>query len=146
MASSLDPAAVAVGEFTEEQKRYIEGFFAGAMQRHPFVGQLPSGAITNDARSGLANLTAPAEEEPTFWGTPVSELCTEEVWKYEQNSLDLWDELLAHAAKNKAPDAEYRFRFKFHGLFHVAPAQDSFIAANARAGRMPHRASNAWPR
>lgn len=127
MASSVNNTPIAADEFTEEQKQYLAGFFAGVMQRAPFVGQLASGAITNDPSSGVANLAAPAEEEPTFWGTPVSELCAEEVWKYERNPLDLWDDLLAHAAENKAPDAEFRFRFKFHGLFHVAPAQDSFM-------------------
>lgn len=127
MASSVDIAAVAAAGFTEEQKRYLEGFFAGAMQRLPFVGQLASGAITNDANSGVSNLAAPPHEEPTFWGTPVSELCAEEIWKYEKNPLDLWDDVLAHAAENKAPDAEFRFRFKFHGLFHVSPTQDSFM-------------------
>ncbi|HZQ43022.1 MAG TPA: NirA family protein [Acidobacteriaceae bacterium] len=127
MASSIDTAIFSGGGFTEHQKMYLDGFFAGAMQRLPFVGQLASGAMTNDAASGAANLATPAELEPTFWGTPVSELSAEEVWKYERNPLDLWDDLLAHAAENKAPDAEFRFRFKFHGLFHVAPAQDSFM-------------------
>lgn len=127
MASSVQTVAVVPGGFTEEQKRYLEGFFTGAAHRLPFVGKLASGAITNDAGAGIANLAAPVEEEPTFWGTPVSELCAEEVWKYERNPLDLWDDLLAHAVENKAPDAEFRFRFKFHGLFHVAPAQDSFM-------------------
>lgn len=127
MASSIENVAVAADGFTEEQKRYLEGFFAGVMQRAPFVGQLASGVITNDPSSGVANLAARAEEEPTFWGTPVSELSAEEVWKYERNPLDLWDDLLVHAAENKAPDAEFRFRFKFYGLFYVAPTQDSFM-------------------
>lgn len=127
MASSIDTAILSGGGFTEEQKMYLDGFFAGAMQRLPFVGQLASGAMTNGAASGAENLATPAELEPTFWGTPVSELSAEEVWKYERNPLDLWDDLLAHAAENRAPDAEFRFRFKFYGLFHVAPAQDSFM-------------------
>jgi ferredoxin-nitrite reductase len=59
------------------------------MQRFPFVGQLAYGAMTNDAGSGVANLAAPAELAPTFWGMPLSELCAEEVWKYERNPLDV---------------------------------------------------------
>jgi ferredoxin-nitrite reductase len=35
--------------------------------------------------------------------------------------------LLAHANENKAPAQDDIFRFKFHGLFYVAPAQDSFM-------------------
>ena len=121
------PLASPSGPFTEEQKNYLQGFFAGAMQRVPFAGHTASGAITNDPAGGASNLAAAEPEEPTFWGTPVSELCAEEVWKYERNPLDLWDELVLHAAEDKAPDPENRYRFKFHGLFYVAPAQDSFM-------------------
>lgn len=122
MGAPLFTAAPA-GEFTEAQKQYLRGFFTAAAQRYPFVGQLASGKLTNDASIGGDNLA----EEPTFFGTPISDLSAEELWKYEANPLDVWDALLAHAAEDKAPDAEHRFRFKFHGLFYVAPAQDSFM-------------------
>ncbi|QEE27446.1 NirA family protein [Terriglobus albidus] len=111
--------------FSDEQAQYLRGFFAGVLQR-PFVGHSASGQITSQPSAGSANLAEPAKEE-TFFGTPVSDLCAEELWKYERNPLDLWDELLQTAASNEAPDAERRYRFKFHGLFHVAPAQDSFM-------------------
>lgn len=110
--------------FTAEQKEYLLGFLAGAM-RHagtPFVGIQPGGQFTDDASSGTANLA-----EAAVHGTPVSDLSREELWKYEENPLDLWDKLIAHAEENRAPGAEDVFRFKFHGLFYVAPAQDSFM-------------------
>jgi ferredoxin-nitrite reductase len=114
--------------FTEEQKQYLQGFFAGLQQRGlvPFAGHLNDGRITNDPATGAKNL-ATEEPEPLVFGTPVSELCREEVWKYEQNPLDVWEKLLAHANEDRAPAAEDIFRFKFHGLFYVAPAQDSFM-------------------
>ena len=120
------------GGFTSEQTHYLQGFFAGAMQRGlPFAGHLPGGAITNDPSSGAQNLAASegdgVSDDPMVHGTPLSELCREEVWKYESNPLDAWDALLAHAAANQAPDPEHIFRFKYHGLFYVAPAQDSFM-------------------
>ena len=113
--------------FTTEQKEYLRGFFAGAAQRGtiPFVGHTASGLITADSGSGVANEAA--EREELYFGTPVSDLCREEIWKYEENPLDIWDKLLAHAAENKAPAPDDLFRFKFHGLFYVAPAQDSFM-------------------
>jgi len=115
-------------DFTQEQKFYLQGFFAGVAQRGtaPFVGHTSSGLITSDPTSGSANQAAEAAEE-TYFGTPVSELCKEERWKYAENPLDIWDKLLAHANENRAPVAEDIFRFKFHGLFYVAPAQDSFM-------------------
>jgi ferredoxin-nitrite reductase len=113
--------------FNAEQKEYLLGFFAGVMQRgvQPYAGHTASGLLTDDPSSGSANLAEPAEE--IFHGTLVSDLSREELWKYEQNPLDIWDELLAHADKNRAPEADDIFRFKFHGLFYVAPAQDSFM-------------------
>lgn len=113
--------------FSAEQKEYLLGFFAGAMQRgaSPFVGHTATGLLTDDPASGSVNRAEPVEE--TFHGTPVSDLSREELWKYEQNPLDIWEKLVAHADENRAPDAEDIFRFKFHGLFYVAPAQDSFM-------------------
>jgi ferredoxin-nitrite reductase len=111
--------------FSSEQKEYLLGFFAGAMQRGPFVGHTSSGLLTNDPSSGTVNCAELTEE--TFHGTPIPDLSREEQWKYEQNPLDIWDKLVAHADENRAPEAEDVFRFKFHGLFYVAPAQDSFM-------------------
>jgi ferredoxin-nitrite reductase len=114
--------------FTEEQKHYLQGFFAGVAQRgnFPFVGHTPSGLITSDPASGVTNQAAEMAEE-MYFGTAVSDLCKEERWKREENPLDIWDKLLAHANENRVPAAEDIFRFKFHGLFYVAPAQDSFM-------------------
>lgn len=111
--------------FTLEQKEYLAGFLLAAAQRGSvlFAGHAADGRITADAASDTHNLAA----EPTWFNTPVDELCKEERWKFEENPLDVWDKLVAHAAENRAPDAPDVFRFKYFGLFHVAPAQDSFM-------------------
>src|ERR1039458_9626063 len=120
-------SATSSAEFTTEQKQYLLGFFAGALQRgvQPFVGQTAAGLITHDPATGASNQAESAEE--TYFGTPVSDLCREELWKHEQNPLDIWDKLIAHSDENRAPAPDDLFRFKFHGLFYVAPAQDSFM-------------------
>ena len=74
-----------------------------------------------------------------YIGTPVSDLCKEERWKHEENPLDIWDKLLAHAREDKAPAPDDIFRFKFHGLFYVAPAQDSFMLRLRMPGTYPLR-------
>jgi len=114
--------------FSLAQQQYLQGFFAGMAQRGvmPFVGHTASGHITNDPASGHVNQDA-EELEPTWFGTPLSDLCKEERWKREENALDIWDKLVAHANEDKAPAADDLFRFKFHGLFYVSPAQDSFM-------------------
>ena len=111
--------------FTSEQKEYLQGFLAGAVAagQFPFVGQNTAGLITADPSSGGANLAA----DETVFGTPLADLCKPEQWKHELNGLDIWDRLVAHAEADQFPDEADCFRFKFHGLFHVAPAQDSFM-------------------
>jgi ferredoxin-nitrite reductase len=116
--------------FTDEQKEYLQGFFAGISARKvtPFVGVLSDGRITALPALELANEAAPpASSEQTVFGTPISDLCEQEVWKLEQHGLEIWDKLLAHAEENKFPDKADAFRFRYHGLFYVAPAQNSFM-------------------
>ena len=109
-------------EFSLEQKEYLAGFFSGLSQRLPYVGHTATGQLTADPGTGAANIAV-----PTFHGTPVEDLCREEGWKYEQNPLQIWDALVAHANEDRAPAPADLFRFKFHGLFYVSPAQDSFM-------------------
>jgi ferredoxin-nitrite reductase len=116
----MNPAA-----FTDEQKQYLEGFMAGIARRglFPFVGHTANGRITASA----ADSATPNLAEPTVYGTPLSQLCRQERWKHQKDSLDIWDELLAHAEQEKFPDEEYNFRFRYHGLFYVGPAQHAFM-------------------
>ena len=107
--------------FTTEQKEYLQGFFAGVAVRGngTFVGHTSSGLITNDP-------TDVAPEEMVF-NTPVADLCKEERWKYEQKPFEIWDRLVDYAARNEPPTDSDKFRMKYFGMFHVAPAQDSFM-------------------
>jgi ferredoxin-nitrite reductase len=115
------------GEFTPEQKEYLAGFFAAVAQRglNPFVGVNEAGQLTAAPASGQSNLAVPQEE--TIFGTPISDVTKQERWKLEENPLDTWDKLLAHAEQDKFPDEADTFRFRYQGLFYVAPAQDSFM-------------------
>lgn len=116
--------------FSHEQKEYLQGFFAGVAFRQPFVGHLPNGQITSAPAPNLTNLAAeaqPNEQEETVFGTPVSDLCEQELWKLEKHGLDTWDDLIAHAEQDKFPDKKFTFFFRFHGLFYVAPNQNSFM-------------------
>jgi ferredoxin-nitrite reductase len=108
--------------FTAEQKEYLQGFFAAVACR-PFAGHLPGGLLTSDPASGVPNAAEPAN----VFGTPLEDLCEQEVWKYEENGLDCWDKLIAHAEENKLPDKRDTFLFRYHGLFYVGPAQESFM-------------------
>src|ERR1700742_1346019 len=84
---AFHPAPAA--SFTAEQKAYLKGFFAALSQRGlaPFAGHTSSGQITNDPASAASNMAA----EELGFNTPVSDLCREERWKFEENPLDIWD-------------------------------------------------------
>ena len=105
------PGAPAGAPFSDEQRRYLDELFAGALQRWQSPAQGEPGA-------GKAALVH---------GVPVDELSREERIKHERNPLDIWDTVLANAAHGRFPEADDVFRYKFHGLFHTAPAQDGYM-------------------
>lgn len=97
--------------FSNDQKEYLASRIREA---YPFLGQNQAGQFTNDP-------------EESVYGTPLDDLCKEEVIKYERNGLDVWDVMQKNAADDIFPDADDMFRYKFYGMFHVKPAQDSFM-------------------
>lgn len=126
------------GPFTPEQKEYLQGFMAGmrASGTLPFVGHTEGGQITATPGGGSANLAAAPAENAVF-GTPLSDLSKPERWKYDENPLDIWEKLAAHADADKFPDEADTFRFKTHGLFYVSPAQENFmLRLRAPAGEL----------
>jgi len=110
--------------FRPDQKEYLQGFFAALAT----TGRLgapgsPAGAAASASPAASVAASAPA----LFHHTPLEDLCQQEKWKHAEHPLDGWERLLAHASADKTPDAEHNYRFRWHGLFHVAPAQESFM-------------------
>ena len=124
----MSSAVLSPNEFTSEQKQYLQGFFAAAAQCGfvPFVGHTSDGLITADPNSNAANQALTVDEE-TWFDTPVSDLSREERWKHTQDPFAIWDKVLQYSSRNQPPSDDDRFRMKYLGLFHVAPAQDSFM-------------------
>ncbi|WP_035616393.1 NirA family protein [Haloferula sp. BvORR071] len=109
--------------FTAEQTSYLSGFVSGILQGRelPFLGQDGERRFTH-------------EPEQSVFGTPLDDLCKEERIKYEQNGLDCYDAILANAATGEFPKDGDVFRYKFHGLFFVSPAQESLMLRCRIAG------------
>jgi ferredoxin-nitrite reductase len=126
MSAAPPPAAESAAGFSPEQKQYLEGFLSALAAHVPFAGHTATGQLTASPGAAAVNLAAPPAEDTVF-GTPLGELSKPDRWKYDENPLDLWEKLVAHADADKFPDEADCFRFKFHGLFHVAPAQNSFM-------------------
>jgi ferredoxin-nitrite reductase len=125
---STPPPIPQAGAFSPDQKEYLQGFMAGVLAsgQYAYVGATAAGQLTGSPGAAVTgNLAAPAED--SVFGTPLADLSKPERWKHEENGLDVWEKLVAHSAADKFPDEADTFRFKFHGLFYVAPAQDSFM-------------------
>ena len=112
--------------FSEEQTSYLSGFVAGILQARdlPFLGQDADKRFTHQA----------AEAVETVYGTPLDELCREEQIKHAKHGLDCYDTILANAETNSFPIDGDVFRYKFHGLFFVTPAQESLMMRCRIAG------------
>jgi len=124
-------------DFTEEQKRYLEGFFSGLLTRR-------GGAAGSTAHVPGANGAAGAAGTPVPEATPAGpemihraaqdrflaagkKLTAEELAKRAKNPLDMWEEMRGNAEAGRFPKGTDVFLHKFHGLFYVAPAQDAFM-------------------
>src|SRR6185437_14302224 len=106
-------------DFSDEQKRYLEGLGRGLAVAH---GAAPAStaAVVCGPDSALLRAQRRAVEQG---GT----LTREEEAKRDKHPFDIWDEIVARADNGEFPKGVDVFRYKFHGLFHVAPAQHSFM-------------------
>lgn len=104
-----------MSDLTEEQKRYLEGLGRG-------LAAARAGAST--APSGPERIHYAAQERVLAAGGKLSR---EEEAKRAKHAFDIWDEIVANAARGAFPQGTDVFLYKFHGLFHVAPAQNSFM-------------------
>jgi ferredoxin-nitrite reductase len=112
--------------FTEDQKRYLEGFLAAIASKRG-IG-VPNGAappaLTGEPPAGPDAIHRTAQDRTVAAG---GTLVPEEVAKRDKHPFDIWDEIAANAAAGRFPGGLDVFRHKFHGLFYVAPNQDSFM-------------------
>jgi ferredoxin-nitrite reductase len=121
------------GDFTPEQKRYLEGFTAGLQiartaQSRPTVAAEPAGPDSEHLR---------AQERVLNAGNKLSD---QEKFKREQHPFDAYTQLKEQAATNEAPKPADNFRWRFYGLFYVAPAQNSYMCRL----RMPNGILKHW--
>ena len=117
------------GDFDPEQKRYLEGFVAGV--------QIAKAARTVAGAAGSAPAAAaqPEPSGPDAAGLKAQnrtlaaggKLSDQEKFKREQHPFDTYERLKAHAAKNEYPKPADNFRWRFFGLFYVAPNQNSYM-------------------
>lgn len=112
--------------FSGEQKRYLEGYMSGLT-----VGRAVQSLSCNRAGAKVASEpTGPdaihikAQDRVLESGGKLSD---PEKFKRELNPLDGYSLLEAQARNNEAPKPADNFRWRYFGLFYVAPAQNSYM-------------------
>jgi len=116
------------GDFELEQKRYLEGFVAGL--------QIAKAAKTV-AGTGAAASAQPAPEPVGPEAAALKaqnralaaggKLSDPEKFKREEHPFDSYERLKAHAARGEYPKPPDNFRWRFFGLFYVAPNQNAYM-------------------
>jgi ferredoxin-nitrite reductase len=117
-------------DFSDEQKRYLEGFMSGLQVGR--VGRSIGVAAGTNAPAGKVD---PEPIGPDAAGLKAQDrfvregkkLSDPEKFKREQHPFDAYERLKAQAGSNTPPPPADNFRWRYYGLFYVAPAQDSFM-------------------
>jgi ferredoxin-nitrite reductase len=117
-------------DFNDEQKRYLEGFMSGVQ-----VGRAGRNA---GLASGSSAMAAEADSEPIGpdaaglkaqdrFLRDSKKLSDPEKFKREQHPFDAYERLKEQSKNNASPSPADNFRWRYYGLFYVAPAQDSYM-------------------
>lgn len=120
-----DPVA---GDFSSDQKRYLEGFMSGLQVARVGRGLSANGAAP--AAGARAEPTGPDAIHLKAQDATVAaggKLTDQEKFKREDHPFDAYERLKAQARANEAPKPPDNFRWRFYGLFYVAPSQTSYM-------------------
>jgi ferredoxin-nitrite reductase len=109
------------GDFSPDQKRYLEGFVSGLNAARATRGAPPAG---NSEPAGPDAIHFKAQDKVTAAGGKLAE---QEKFKREQHPFDAYERLKEQTEKNEPPKPADNFRWRYHGLFYVAPAQSSYM-------------------
>jgi len=111
-------------DFSDEQKRYLEGFVSGVQASRAATGLKPLGAGGTSESIGpdAAHLKAMARFE-----AQGKALSAEETAKRDEHPLDAYARLKSETSAGRFPKGLDNFRWRFHGLFYLAPTQNAFM-------------------
>ncbi|HEX2134777.1 MAG TPA: NirA family protein [Microvirga sp.] len=112
-------------EFSPEQKRWLEGFASGAAAVRGVSGAVrPGAAAPAPEPTGPDAALVKAQDRAAGAG---KKLVDQEKWKRAEHPMDAYQRLKDQALGGARPKPEDNFRWRYHGLFYVAPAQDSYM-------------------
>src|SRR5918997_13944 len=126
----------AMSDFSADQKRYLEGLAAGVSVARATGGLARAGAAASEP-TGPDVIHVKAQDKTVAAGGKLAE---QEKWKRAEHPFDAYARLSGEAGESKFPQPEDNFRWRYHGLFYVAPAQNSFMCRL----RIPNGILNHW--
>ena len=129
-------------DFSVEQKRYLEGFMSGLQvarvgRNAGLVGAAPAAGKANAEPIGPDAVHIKAQDDVIAAG---KKLADQEKFKREEHPFDAYERLKDQAKNNTPPTPPDNFRWRYYGLFYVAPAQNSFMCRL----RMPNSILKHW--
>src|SRR3954452_20402333 len=134
----MNVEASTAADFNDEQKRYLEGFMSGLQVAR--VGRVFGGtgpANDSDKAIGPDAAHIRAQDKITASG---KKLADQEKFKRDEHPFDAYERLKDQARSNAPPNSPDNFRWRYYGLFYVAPTQNSFMCRL----RMPNGILKAW--
>jgi ferredoxin-nitrite reductase len=112
-------------DFTPEQKRYLEGFTSGLQTARAARGLgAKGGGASRGEHDGPDAPHLVAQDKVTAVGGKLSD---QEKFKRDEHPFDAYGRLKEQADKNEFPKPADNFRWRYYGLFYVAPAQNSYM-------------------
>lgn len=112
-------------DFSDEQKRYLEGFATGLQIRT--LGRGFGDATASQASAEPSGPEAAHVKAQNKVIASGKKLADQEKFKRDEHPFDAYARLKQQARDNAPPAAADNFRWRYYGLFYVAPAQDSYM-------------------
>ena len=108
------------GDFNADQKRYLEGFVSGLSASR--VSRAATPAKSEPIGPDAIHLNAQARTVAAG-----GKLNDQEKFKRDEHPFDAYPRLVSQAASNEPPKPADNFRWRYYGIFYVAPAQNSYM-------------------
>jgi ferredoxin-nitrite reductase len=121
-------------EFSPEQKRYLEGFASGVQIARAQAARIKAlgGHSTIDDRLESADTRLSDPDGAAFAAQnrvlrSGRKLADQEKFKREQHPFDCYETLKEQAANDAHPSAADNFRWRYFGLFYLAPTLSAYM-------------------
>ena len=107
-------------DFSPDQKRYLEGFVSGLSASRVARTNVPA----KSEPVGPDAIHLKAQDRTVAAGGKLND---QEKIKRDEHPFDAYQRLVRQAENNEAPKPQDNFRWRYYGIFYVAPRQASYM-------------------